>query len=78
MENKNTIEISGKIILYIIIGILILGIIVMTFFPGVTYAVKDFNSNSPDKCKPQQGYTEEAWREHMGHHPDIYKECLNK
>lgn len=27
-------------------------------------------------CVPPAGYTEETWREHMGHHPDQYKQCL--
>jgi len=29
-----------------------------------------------DKCAVPAGYTEEKWREHMSHHPDRYKECL--
>ena len=29
-----------------------------------------------DKCKAPPGYTDEQWREHMGHHPDQYEECL--
>lgn len=29
-----------------------------------------------DKCAVPAGYTEEKWAEHMGHHPDRYKECL--
>lgn len=28
-------------------------------------------------CEPPAGYTEESWREHMSHHPEQYKECLN-
>ena len=32
--------------------------------------------NSP--CLPPAGYTEESWREHMGHHPDEYRQCLDK
>ncbi len=31
---------------------------------------------SSDKCKTQSGYTDEQWKEHMGHHPDFYRECL--
>ena len=27
-------------------------------------------------CLPPAGYTEAEWREHMGHHPDQYKQCL--
>ena len=67
---------SKKIIIYIILWILIVGLLVLTFFPGIIYAVKDSESSGTDKCKPEPGYTEESWREHMGHHPDIYKECL--
>ncbi len=66
-----------KIILYVIIGILILGLLLLTIFPGIIYAIKDSESSGKDKCKPEPGYTEQEWIEHMGHHPEIYKECLN-
>ena len=33
--------------------------------------------NSDDKCATPSGYTDEQWREHMGHHPDLYRECLD-
>jgi len=33
-------------------------------------------SNPPEKCAAPSGYTEAQWREHMGHHPDLYAECL--
>ena len=65
-----------QIILYVIIGILILGLLVLTFFPGIIQAVADSGKSGLDKCKPAAGYTEESWREHMGHHPNLYKECL--
>lgn len=29
-----------------------------------------------DKCKAPPGYTEEQWKEHMGHHPEQYEGCL--
>jgi hypothetical protein len=29
-----------------------------------------------DPCAAPEGYTEESWREHMGHHPANYKDCL--
>ena len=67
---------NSKIVLYVIAGILILGILILTFFPGIIYAIKDSGSSNTDKCTPAPGYTEAEWREHMGHHPDIYKECL--
>jgi len=76
MNNKEIL----KIIAYILIGILIIGVLIMTFFPGIIYAVKDgpgvSGKSGEEICKPQPGYTEESWREHMSHHPDIYRECL--
>ena len=64
-----------KVILYVIAALLIIALLVMTFFPGMVYAVRD-SSGSKDKCKPGPGYDEESWKEHMSHHPNIYKECL--
>ncbi len=65
-----------NIIIYIIAGLLIIGILIITFFPGTIQAWKDSGKSVEDKCKPGPGYTEESWREHMSHHPNIYKECL--
>ena len=30
----------------------------------------------PEKCYAPEGQNQEAWEEHMGHHPDLYAECL--
>lgn len=65
-----------KIILYIIIGLLIIGLLILTFFPGIIQAWKDSGKSIEDKCSPEPGYTEESWREHMGHHLNVYRECL--
>ncbi len=65
-----------RIILYIISAMLILVLLIFTFFPGAMYALKDSRSSGLDKCKPGPGYTEESWKEHMSHHPNIYRECL--
>ncbi len=66
-----------KIIIYVIAGLLILGLLLLTFYPGMIQAWKDSGKSAEDKCKPDSGYTEESWREHMSHHPDIYRECLS-
>ncbi len=34
-------------------------------------------SELEDKCAVPDDYTEEEWLQHMSHHPDRYKECLN-
>ena len=64
------------IIVYIITGILIIGLVMITFFQGTLQAWKDATKSSDDICKPGPGYTESSWREHMSHHPNIYKKCL--
>jgi hypothetical protein len=69
-----------KIILYVALGIFILGLLLLTIFPGMIHTLKDsgITGNSiEDKCSPGPGYTEESWREHMSHHPSMYEECLN-
>jgi hypothetical protein len=71
--------IDKKTLLYIGLGIVILVLLVFTFFPNMTYAVKNLfiEDNPDDKCSPPAGTNEKEWREHMGHHPDIYAECLS-
>ena len=39
-------------------------------------AKKAFASELADKCRTPPGYSDEQWKQHMGHHPDLYKECL--
>jgi hypothetical protein len=69
---------NKKVFLYVIAGILVLALLVLTLFPGMIYAVKDSgNSGDSDICEIQPGYTEESWYEHMSHHPNIYRECLS-
>jgi hypothetical protein len=65
-----------RIILYVIIGLLISGLLIMTFFPNMIYAWRDSGESGEDKCVPPEGQTKEEWKEHMSHHPDIYRECL--
>lgn len=68
-----------KILLYVIVVVVILILALFTFFPGMVHAIKDSGATGgfvDDKCSPGPGYTEEKWREHMSHHPKIYKECL--
>ncbi len=67
---------NKKILIYIAIALLVLGLIILTFFPTAIYAARIYGKAGLDKCKTTAGYTEQEWREHMSHHPDIYKECL--
>jgi hypothetical protein len=73
---------NKRVIWYVIIGLLIAALLLFTFFPGmIHHAFRDSGitgESVEDKCSPPVGggYTEESWREHMSHHPNIYKECL--
>lgn len=74
MEVENTLY----VIIYIVIGMLLIGLIILTFFPGIIQAWQDSGKSADEKCFPPPGssYTEQSWREHMSHHLDVYKECL--
>lgn len=67
---------NKKFLLYLALGIVILVLLVFTIFPNMTYAIRDFNSDSGDKCSPPEGTSQEEWETHMGHHPNMYAECL--
>ena len=43
---------------------------------GQNYQKAMSAQNPNDICATPQGYTDEQWRTHMGHHPDMYAECL--
>lgn len=43
---------------------------------GAQYQKAMSAQNPTDICATPEGYTDEAWREHMSHHPDIYAECF--
>ena len=69
----------------IVYGILIIVIIALVFtistFFSKGYSQKEYNkfvsAEGSNKCETPSGYTDQEWREHMSHHPEQYKECLN-
>lgn len=73
---------SENILLYGILIIVIIALIfsISTFF-SKGYSQSDYNkfvsAEGNNKCETPQGYTDREWREHMSHHPDRYRECLN-
>ena len=69
-------NLKWEIFVYILAGLLIIGLIVATFFPGTIRAWIDSGKSGNSKCDVPAGYTQEEWVEHMGHHPNIYAECL--
>jgi len=69
---------NKKIILYVVLGILIIGLLVFTFFPNIGYAIRDSGkAGSEDICQPPAGTTLAEWQTHMSHHPNIYSKCLS-
>jgi len=75
--NKKLILYGVVIVLVLLLLLISLGIISVN--PG-----KEINSNSvntgnydnlPEKCRPTAGYTEESWKEHLGHHAET-QDCL--
>lgn len=70
-----------KMMLYAILAIGV-AVFVFTAYTTLTpqYSQEDYRkamaAELPDKCKTPPGYTDESWRQHWGHHPDQYAECL--
>ncbi len=76
-------KLSEKFILYIVLSIVVITLIfsISTLFKK-DYSTDDYNefvsAEGSDKCVTPSGYSDQEWKEHMSHHPDRYKECLNK
>ncbi|MBS3092658.1 hypothetical protein J4466_04530 [Candidatus Pacearchaeota archaeon] len=75
-------EINGKMLIYIVIIAVIVLLLLVSFgiikignAKIVNVANSVSNSNIPEKCRIQQGYTEQSWKEHLGHHAET-RDCL--
>ncbi len=81
-----TIVIQKKLF-YAAIAFAVVAIVALNVYafsrPGmVEKSAENFNAfkaaeNPADKCATPEGYTDKEWKEHMGHHPDQYAECLS-
>lgn len=94
MAKTITIRVSNNTLLYSVIGVIVVALLVLNAYAflrptgnsggkAVENTAENFNTakaaeNPADKCATPQGYTDEEWKEHMGHHPDLYKECLGQ
>ncbi|MEX0933042.1 MAG: hypothetical protein WDZ77_03025 [Candidatus Pacearchaeota archaeon] len=61
----------------------VLTLMVFIFFPYAGHAIKDFGANQysnsdGDICSPPEGTSKEDWEDHMSHHPNIYRSCLER
>lgn len=74
-ENKSN-SILYAVIVSLVVVSLFLGIQWYQKYYGESYK-KAVSSEVNDKCATPPEYTDEAWKEHMSHHPDRYRECLS-
>ena len=65
-----------KILIYAALFIALIALFWSVMQLGAQGGASAIASELGDKCATPPGYTDEQWREHMGHHPDRYKECL--
>ena len=70
-----------SLIFYVLLGIVVIALVfsIYSFYNsryGTNYQKAISSENTSDICATPAGYTDEAWREHMGHHPDRYKDCF--
>ncbi len=73
---------QDKIISYVLLGLVLIAMVfsIGTFF-SKGYSQEKYekfvSAEGDDKCKTPSGYTDKEWKDHMSHHPEQYKECLN-
>ncbi len=74
---------NDKIFMYAVVLVIVLAVAGFAYFSlaprghtDAKYQAAVAVENPQDICKTPAGYTDAQWREHMGHHPDQYKECL--
>jgi len=74
---------QNDIVLYAVIGVVVfIGTLAVYFWYQNSYFGSNYqkalSSEQTDICATPPGYSDESWREHMSHHPDRYKACLEK
>ena len=75
MKNKNDKLIYITLAIIAAIFLFVVYTYYQTYF-GADYQRALASQNTNNICQVPPGYTEESWREHMSHHPDMYRECL--
>ncbi len=85
------IRIKVRTLLYAVVALVVVGLVVLNVYAfsrpsstgkgAVANTPENFDEfrsaeNPADKCAVPDGYTEKEWKEHMGHHPELYEECL--
>lgn len=89
MAKTITIRVDHNTLLYAAIGVIVVALLVLNAYaflrPSGSGAVANTAQkfiaakaaeNPQDKCATPPGYTDAEWKEHLGHHPELYQECL--
>lgn len=90
MAKTITIRVDHNTLLYAAIGVIVVALLVLNAYAflrpsssgnAVEKTAENFNAfkaaeNPQDKCATPPGYTDTEWKEHLGHHPELYQECL--
>ena len=80
MKNKKPkYEISNIGLIAIVLVVVLLSVAIYEFVQlryGTTYQQALAAQNPSNICATPAGYTDAEWRTHMGHHPDMYAQCL--
>ncbi|MBS3056126.1 MAG: hypothetical protein J4473_01690 [Candidatus Aenigmarchaeota archaeon] len=71
----------GKVIIItsLIVAAVIVSLGVYNYYESTKYGAnyqRAIASEGSDVCATPPGYTDEEWRQHLGHHPDRYAQCL--
>ena len=81
MKKEDMIVIALLVIVLIVVGFTFFTLINPSWVSSGNQAVGSYqeaiSSEQENICATPFGYTDEQWREHMGHHPDRYAECFS-
>jgi len=78
-KTKMKINISNFGIIFLVLIVILSSVAIYEFVQlryGSDYQKAIAAQNPSNICATPAGYTDEQWREHMGHHPDQYAQCL--
>jgi hypothetical protein len=59
----------------LILGIVAVSVVLLYWSVSAQLNSEKATKKPPEKLSAVQD-TDESWRQHMGHHPDQYKDCL--
>ena len=84
MEGKTSVWENALLVLLVLLVILSVAYMIYSLYGtnsegtnNQAYQKAIQAENRDDICTTPAGYSDEAWRTHMSHHPDRYRQCLS-